>query len=120
MFYIIGAIITLIAGIIWWKKSKSFDDSLPSLLVVTSGFSIFVALIALPVNRVSAISKLQERDAIQQTYNSLRNSGRPLEMATTANKIAEWNAWLSVAQYWNDSQWDIYWPDSVETTKPIH
>lgn len=85
--------------------------------MLTCGLFLLITLATIPIYRADTRDHLAQREALQQTYNKLR--AHPLEMATVGKEIAEWNAWLASAKYWNGTQWRWWWPDDVKQTKPI-
>jgi hypothetical protein len=62
---------------------------------------------------------IAERDSLQQSFTELRKNVSTYEMATVGKEIAQWNADLAKAKYWNDTIWDIYWPDEIMYVEPI-
>lgn len=102
-----------------WKCLADDLDDLPQIMgMAISGFSLILMVLLMAVYRADAYDHLAQRDALQQSYTELR--ANPLEMATVGKEIAEWNAWLASAKYWNGTQWHLWWPDAVLDAKPIH
>lgn len=96
---------------------KPWNDEIAMFGMSLSALALFVLLLTMPVYRADVHNRLAQRDALQQSYSELRTN--PLEMVTVGKEIAEWNAWLASAKYWNDTQWRWWWPDDVQQTKPI-
>lgn len=86
-------------------------------MTLASGIPLCGLLVGVWACRTDAYTLLAQRDALQRSYQTLR--ANPLEMASAGPRIAQWNAALARAKYWNKTQWDWYWPDEVETTEEI-
>lgn len=96
---------------------KPWYEDLYIMGMFVCGFVMLVLLLTIPFYRADTLDRLAQRDALQQSYNELREN--PLEMATVGNEIADWNGWLASAKYWNGTQWRWWWPDDVRRVKPI-
>ena len=118
MWYLLGLLALFHAFLAWKLLSNSWDDILQVMGMAACGIPAIIMLAIIPLHRADSYSNLAQRDALQSTYAELR--ANPLEMATVGKQIAEWNAWLASAKYWNQTQWDWYWPDEVMDAKPIH
>lgn len=108
----------LSAACLWWEESHGDASPFPLVVGVPSALVAVVLIVSIAMARADAYDQLAQRDALQATYNELRQHPG-YEMATVGKDIAEWNAWLASAQYWNKTQWDLWWPDAVMSAKPI-
>ncbi|MBS1771131.1 MAG: hypothetical protein JSS77_15890 [Acidobacteria bacterium] len=117
MIYLLASIVLAIACVLW-EESHGDDSPFPLVVGVPSALAAVVLIVSIAMARADAYDHLAQRDALQATYNELR-SHPSYEMATVGRDIAEWNAWLASAQYWNKTQWDFWWPDAVMSAKPI-
>lgn len=115
MWILIALVVIAVASAVW---SKITDDTLPVFLLLASIIvGVFVS-VTIPIYRSDAYDHIAQRDALQATYDSAR-SHSDYEMVSMAGKVADYNAWLASAQYWNHTQWHWWWPDAVNHVKPI-
>ena len=97
-----------------------YDSDLAFVGSVFSGVILFVALIALPVNRMAVQAKIAGFHALGATAITAREADSGMEMAAYQMKVAEANQWLAGIKYWNGTMFDIWTPDEVEDLEPIH
>ena len=107
---------TIVAG---WYMFDYLWDSILGLLGIWVIMVGVIALALFPVSHLIERSNIQAHISIQQTAEYARDSGDGLEGVAFRMKIADTNAWLSKAQYWNTTVLSGYVPDAVDDLEPI-
>lgn len=111
-------LVMVIGGV--YLMSKTRFDGIGFVLTIISGAILTLALILLPASYYSTKSDIQEYYSIKQTINEARqNNISEVERAALTQKIVEVNQWLTSTKYWNNSIFDIYYPDEIEDLKPL-
>jgi len=101
-----------------WSSKKYDRDWALVTAIVALGISS-IALIVWPMAYYGDISRIQYFKSVQQTAERGRSGDQHLEGAAFRLEIAERNGWLAKAQYWNDTIFDQFIPDEVDSLTPI-
>jgi hypothetical protein len=116
MWIIIVLCAVFVTCLVWAHFSDFYEVG--GLLAVITAIVLVLFSVFIPIYRADAYDHIAQRDALQATYDAAR-SHSDYEMVSMAGKVADYNAWLASAQYWNHTQWKWYWPDAVNHVKPI-
>jgi len=109
----------MIAGIMIIRNSYEYDF-VGMLLTIFSGLMLFIAVIGVPINYYGTVSEINQYHAIKTTIEQARTQDiSDIERAALTTKIAEANQWLANARYWNNTIFDIYWPDEIMDLEPL-
>lgn len=112
---IVFAVVTLF-GVILLNRSYEWDG-LGIALALLGGIGLAAGLMALPMSRMEWHSKIVEIQAIKE---SRELHGAPdIEAAAWRMQVAEVNAELASARYYNGTLFDIWIPDEVMAVEPI-
>jgi hypothetical protein len=85
-------------------------------VIAMGAFAIACFLVLfIPITHAGTWTFLQQRNALEAAYQH----ADPISRASMAKDIAAWNGELAADQYWNHTQWDWWWPDAVDSAKPI-
>lgn len=77
---------------------------------------MILCLVTLPFQRMDVHSRIAQFHAIEAS----RLGGTPIEAAAWRMQVAEQNAWLASAKYYNHTQlFDLWYPDEVDQVEPI-
>ena len=98
---------------------SSWGEFVGTLGAIASGLTLGCMLLILPINRAASYSAMAEIEALRWSVNNARERGDSLENVALQHQIIEANQWIASVQYWNDSAFDIFWPDDVDDIKPI-
>lgn len=90
------------------------DGTLPLFGALAFGFALFVAVMCLPLQRMSCMDELSQINAIRATQPQ-----NAMQDAAWRMKAAEANAELASMKYWNGTAFDIWIPDEVESVRPL-
>lgn len=119
MNWIILIVVSILIIIAACVIDKTYMDILPFIMVLIAAFTIFISLIAMPLNYFG------ERENIslfknQKEYIELHQSNSDVEDAAITTKKIELNEWLYRAQY-SKKHYDgwTYYPDEILEMKPI-
>ena len=109
---------------IYLSVTASFSQDLRhfggGLVALCSGVVLFFALISLPLNPMFVEAKIEKYKSVQKTAERARqNTERWIERASYQQTVAKMNQWRAQIQYWNDTAFDIWIPDTVDTLEPI-
>ena len=88
-------------------------------LVEIGAILMCVALITLPVHRATVAASIASFEARRATIDAMRESGDGTELAASVLSMSDANAWLAKAKYWNNTLFDIWTPDAIESVEPI-
>lgn len=97
-------------------------DFLGFILILVFGIALVVALIMLPCNYYGEKANIEKFKITKTTYEIARkNLGKDAiaERAAIQMDIAGQNRWLAKTKYWNDTIFDIWFPDAVMDLKPL-
>ena len=116
MLIIIISGLALIGGIVWYQ----FDEYslIPVALGGTGGIILISLLILLYFNPMEINSDIQGFKAIEQTIQTDRGNEN-LENTALKMKIIDANRWLAKTQYYNNTVWGLWIPDTIEDLEPI-
>lgn len=115
---IIILLIMLKGGSHLTSKTKFYGTGF--ILVIISGIILTLGVLLLPVSYYGTKSEIQEYYSVKQTIKEARQADTSeVERATVTQKIIETNQWLASAKYWNNSIFDIYYPDEIESLEPL-
>lgn len=117
LFFLIalGAYITI-------KLEPSGNDIFGIFIVLPAFICLIVAIIILPVNYYSEKANIEKFKITEQTYQVARKNlknNQIIENAAIQMDIAKQNRWLVRTQYWNNTIFDLWFPDQIEKLKPI-
>lgn len=101
----------VIFGIGWFMKHK-LDVDVGALVEIIGAAVFLVGLFVLPIKRAEIQSKVKQYHVIKQTLKNSEGSTRETALAI---KIVEVNAGLANLEYWNETIFDWYVPDEIET-----
>lgn len=86
---------------------------------MVAGITLGVALVMLPVERMNVHNTIAEFESMRTTQKQSRAAGDGLEGTAWRLEKARANRNLASLQYWNDTLFDIWIPDAVETVEPL-
>jgi len=115
----------LVLSLLIYFFGGKFPDSdgvgfLTILIAVVSILGICVCLIMIPLKRIESLQLIRKTNSYQNTIQLHREFNvSEIERAALTQKILEINAEIIEAQYWNTTQWDWWYDDSVMNIKPI-
>ena len=116
-------IITIAVFVIGWIFFRIGEPEWVEVLGIMGmvcGIAIFiVALVAIPIERASVRSWIQEYEATKQTIAQVRANGDPSEKAALIHKLVEINRHLASSQYWAEGTFQFYWPKEIRELKPL-
>jgi uncharacterized iron-regulated membrane protein len=81
------------------------------------GILVFLCLVTIPMQRMSAMAYISKVEASRLT--KAVDDSDPIEGAAWRMYAAKTNADLAEARYYNDSLFDIWWPDEIDSVEPI-
>ncbi len=120
MLILIGLVVLIVA---FWILGDFLEcEELGSIFMGISAFLLLVALICLPLNRMDVKQEIRHYEALKATIVESRNTSdvsHGIERAAIITQVAEKNGWVKDMQYWNNSLFDIWIPDSVDTLSPL-
>lgn len=95
------------------------NESLEFMAILVA-IALVMALIVMPLNRISLWGIESERNALQSSINNARQIQNNIEVAAITMQIAKFNGDLASLQYY-DSLPIIGWyiPDNVSKLQPI-
>jgi len=113
--------IILIAILVLGLILLYFDSNplLGSILSLTGIIFLSSALITLPVQYYIIKSELVQFERVRTTLVESRSSLSDIERAAMIIQIADKNQWLEGLRYWNDTIFEYYILDTVDTTPMI-
>ena len=97
-----------------WAISDDWDRDLVGLGAMTSWVFLVIALLVLGTVRVSVSAEIAEYHAVKDSIQNARN-GSDWEKAAMAHKIIETNKWLAENKWYNQSIFDVFIPDEIDT-----
>lgn len=112
----------VIAGLIAYLLRRNYLDTIGPMFLILASVILSIAIIGIPVSRVSEIGNIQKFEAIRATIEKQRSNANnsEIERAAILQTIAEQNAWLAERKFYAGSRWlDIYFPKQILTLKPI-
>lgn len=102
------------------KVTSSFDLETSAVIASgISGFLLFFALLAVPLERMEVYSQIEKFEATRQTMQQARENGDGIEGAAFRMEVAEMNRWLAGKKYYRNTVFRIYVPKAVEELQPI-
>lgn len=110
----LGACLLLIALAIF-AFVMDYDWEWLGMPALCAGGATFFLVLFIPIEHAETWTFLQQRDALEAAYQH----ADPISRASMAKDVAAWNGELAADQYWNHTQWDLWWPDAVDSVKPI-
>lgn len=120
MLILIGLLILIFAT---WGLGEFFElEEFTIVAPVISAILLLVALIALPVSRMEIKQDIRHYQALMETLKesrSIADVSHGVERAAIITQVAEKNAWVKDMQYWNNSPFDVWIPDTVDTLQPL-
>ena len=87
------------------------------IMSVISGMLLFIYLLLIPIEYYSTIGKIKQFENVRSTIEIARQDTGNIENAALKLEILKLNAWLTGLNYWNDTVFDIFIPDEVETVE---
>jgi hypothetical protein len=118
---ILGVLIILVViciiGIIFSGLNYK-DDFVWIFGLIIFGTLLFVWSSSIPVGRYKCNSNLKQLQAFEMTLDNMRQK-ESIENAAIQIEIAKWNQWIAGKKYWNDTLFDIWIPDEIETIEFI-
>lgn len=119
LIFIFAAMI-VIGTVLGKYASWGSDLGFLAFLLTTIGCILLVlCLITIPLNHMEVESNIARYEAIKQTAATARESGDGYEAAAFRMKVAYVNAEIASAKYYNNTVFDIWFPDAVEDLQPI-
>lgn len=112
-------VLAILTAVGCWLANKHSTELLGIMVAALAGVLLFIALIGVPFNRMEVYSNIAEFQSVRATITAARSRGESLENAAMQLKVAETNAWLANAHYWNQTLFDIWIPDVVMHLEPI-
>lgn len=114
-------VIVVVFGAISVRKNTGAAEIVSGVLALGSLVLLVVAVIFIPVTRMSGQAEIIKYNEFSETLKRARQKGAmtDLERAAIQQKIAEFNCWRVEMQYWNNSVFDIWNPDEVDALKPL-
>lgn len=85
---------------------------------VFGGLVLFIASVAIPINRIEAKATIQRIEIIRTSVAVARENGREIELAALSPTIAKLNGEIAMMKYYN-TVFDIWWPDEVMDIKSL-
>ena len=117
VFIVLAALVAL--G--FYLLSESYNwEGLGIFLVGVCGATLLIMLIFLPINFYGWRASMEAIEATRLTIENSRTSDlSDLERATLTNQIVGINAKIARAKYWNQTIFNIYYPDEVMEIEPL-
>jgi len=111
MLIIIISGLCVLGGIIWYIYDAYSIGSL--LLLIIGGIILLSSLLLLVANPIEINSKIQGFKAVEYTVQTERGNDN-IENAALKIKIADENSWLAETQYYNNTIFGLWIPDTIE------
>lgn len=116
MLILVGLAVLLVIAILYVEISGDEFGFIPVLFAI---ILLGIALIAIPINRMEVKSAMREYEATKETIkesrkSDTRNDLSGVERAAIVTKLSKLNYWVKDQQYWNNSLFDIWIPDTVD------
>lgn len=112
-------IIAMVAGATARYCCNSYDREgwlfVTMATAITCGIGLLIAVAMLPMQRMAVAARIVECHAIDTSRGGIND----LDNATYRLKIAECNAWLASAKYYDSTMFDLWYPDSIRSVNAI-
>lgn len=112
-------ICTALVAIGWaymvWRPHGDLDFIAAMFACVVGAVGLVMCMMTLPKERMEWQSKFREIEAIRAS----RVREDPIEGAAWRMKAAEVNAEIAKGRYYNQTVFDIWIPDQIESVEPI-
>lgn len=110
-------VVVVIAGVIWQRYDNL--SVMADIMAIMGGIILAVALLAVPVGRLSVHADIAKFSAVKETAVMARGAEHDWELAAFQAEIASANRWLAGVKYWNSTAFDLWVPDEIENLEPI-
>ncbi len=119
MLILIVLFVLAVVGYFVSQESRSDElEIIGSIICALSVILLVIALVSIPVNRMSARANIEGYHSIQQTLDKARGA-EVLESAAFQLKVAEANQWRAGVQYWNGTVFSLWVPNAVMELEQI-
>jgi len=115
MLILLGLILVIIVGFILVINENMIGD----IFMILGSICLFICIVFIAGNQVIIPAEIAKIEAIESTINNARRSDKIIESAAFQIKIAEANQKIARWQYYNNTVFDIFIPDEVETLELI-
>ena len=119
MLILLGLVAILILGAMFANNDSDSMSFMGMMAVIISGMLLLFMLILLPISRMETDTFILEIDATRATYAAARNNGNSIESAAIQVDIAKLNRRLVILQYYNNTCFDIWHKDTIDSVEPI-
>ncbi len=115
MLILLSLIALIILGYVVLKHTDYGDllEFLSMALIVAASFIFIMALIFIPLERMSTHSNIEQYYIVKQTVENARLTDN-IENAALQLKIIETNQWIINKQYWNGTVFNLWIPNEVD------
>ena len=117
MIILVIAALILIAGIILVKNEWLWEMGI--VFIILGIVVLATGLIMIPLQRWDTMRGIAEMEAIRQTFELARDSGREIETTAIQIKVAEANSWLAGKKYYKQTITGWWIPDAINEVEPI-
>lgn len=112
--------VSLACFVIAQRIKYSSELDVPFLIVgVITAITFFLFLIAVPLERMDTLAGMAKVEATRIAFEESRKSGDNVERYTRLDEIISVNQWLAKEKYYNNSAFDLWVPDEIESIQPI-
>ena len=122
MIILISLVVMIVIGAFFLNRSTScadWQDMTGTIMLAIGVILLIVALIAIPLRRISVMAGIERYKALQETLDNAREYGNEYEKATVVNSIIGMNKDIREKQYWNKTIFDIFIPDEIDKLELI-
>lgn len=92
-----------------------YDEFLTTIMIMVGCFGVVVSLITIPLNRLGNLSRIEKIKAVQITLASGREIEKNYESISFQLKISDYNEWLASAKFYNQTVFDIWIIDEIDS-----
>lgn len=116
---IIGVLVLcLVIGLCVLKWGRWDWDVFGVIFTIVGACGLLLAVISLPIQRMGIMAGIQRIEAVRASRVMVEGASN-FEVAAWRVKVAEVNADLAEAKYYNRTLFDIWYPDAIEAVEPI-
>ena len=123
MIILVIAALILIAGIILVKKYDIMEcewlSGMGIVFIILGIVVLATGLIMIPAQRWDTMKGIAVMEAIRQTFELARDSGREIETTAIQIKVAEANSWLAEKKYYKQTITGWWIPAAINEVEPI-
>ncbi len=119
MLILIGLAVLMLAALSIGEFSGCEEFSFTGILF---GGLLLITALTIPINRIDCRQDMRYYEALKETIKesrSIADVSHGVERAAIITEVVKMNAWLKDAQYWNNTLFGIWVPDTVDALQPL-